>query len=108
MTKYLVIVESPAKSKTIKKYLGKDYEIMASYGHMRDLLPKSGAVEVDNDFAMHYQMIEKNAKNFDAIKKAMKKTITKPPRVTPHCIDCMIDCSDMAQYTWHWHQTTDI
>lgn len=76
MTKYLVIVESPAKSKTIKKYLGKDYEIMASYGHMRDLLPKSGAVEVDNDFAMHYQMIEKNAKNFDAIKKAMKKCDT--------------------------------
>ena len=76
MTKYLVIVESPAKSKTIKKYLGKDYEIMASYGHMRDLLPKSGAVEVDNDFAMHYQMIEKNAKNFDAIRKAMKKCDT--------------------------------
>jgi len=72
MTKHLVIVESPAKSKTIKKYLGKDYQVMASYGHMRDLLPKSGAVEVDNNFAMKYQLIEKNAKNFEAIRKAMK------------------------------------
>ncbi len=72
MSKYLVIVESPAKSKTIKKYLGKQYQVMASYGHLRDLIPKSGAVDVDNDFNMHYQVIERNAKHVEAIKKALK------------------------------------
>lgn len=73
MSTNLVIVESPAKAKTIKKYLGKDYEVMASYGHVRDLLPKEGAVDPDNDFAMKYQTIEKNQKHIDAIAKAMKK-----------------------------------
>ena len=72
MSKHLVIVESPAKCKTIKKYLGKNYQVMASFGHMRDLIPKSGAVEVDNGFKMHYQVIEKNAKHVDAIIKALK------------------------------------
>jgi len=73
MTKHLVIVESPAKAKTIKKYLGKDFEVLASYGHVRDLLPKEGAVDPGHDFAMKYQVIEKNAKHVDAIKKALKK-----------------------------------
>ncbi len=73
MSKNLVIVESPAKSKTLKKYLGKDFEILASYGHVRDLLPKEGAVDPDNDFAMKYQLIEKNARHTDAIAKALKK-----------------------------------
>ncbi len=73
MSKNLVIVESPAKCKTIKKYLGKDFEVLASYGHVRDLLPKEGAVDPDNDFAMKYQVIEKNSKHIDAIAKAMKK-----------------------------------
>ena len=45
MPKNLVIVESPAKAKTISKYLGKDFEVMASYGHVRDLVPKEGAVD---------------------------------------------------------------
>ncbi len=72
MSKNLVIVESPAKSKTLKKYLGKDFEILASYGHVRDLLPKEGAVDPDNDFAMKYQLIEKNARHTDAIVKALK------------------------------------
>ncbi|MBD3609078.1 MAG: DNA topoisomerase I, partial [Gammaproteobacteria bacterium] len=74
MGKSLVIVESPAKAKTIKKYLGKDFEVLASYGHVRDLLPKEGAVDPAHDFAMKYQVIEKNAKHVDAIKKALKKS----------------------------------
>jgi DNA topoisomerase I len=72
MSKNLVIVESPAKAKTIKKYLGKDFTVLASYGHVRDLLPKEGAVDTEHDFAMKYQPIEKNEKHFDAIAKAMK------------------------------------
>jgi len=73
MSKNLVIVESPAKCKTIKKYLGEDFEVLASYGHVRDLLPKEGAVDPSNDFAMKYQVIEKNSKHIDAIAKAIKK-----------------------------------
>ncbi|VAW96178.1 DNA topoisomerase I [hydrothermal vent metagenome] len=73
MAKSLVIVESPAKAKTIKKYLGKGFEVLASYGHVRDLLPKEGAVDPANDFAMKYQLIEKNEKHVEAIVKALKK-----------------------------------
>ncbi|OQX41941.1 MAG: type I DNA topoisomerase [Candidatus Sedimenticola endophacoides] len=68
----LVIVESPAKAKTIKKYLGKDFEVLASYGHVRDLVPKEGAVDPANDFAMKYQVIEKNDRHVQAISKALK------------------------------------
>jgi DNA topoisomerase-1 len=74
MSKNLVIVESPAKCKTIKKYLGKDYNVMASYGHVRDLVPKEGAVDTEHDFAMKYQMIDRNSKHVDAIVKEMKKS----------------------------------
>jgi DNA topoisomerase-1 len=73
MSKNLVIVESPAKSKTIKKYLGKGFEVMASYGHVRDLVPKEGAVDPEHGFAMKYRAIEKNEKHVDAIRKAIKK-----------------------------------
>lgn len=68
----LVIVESPAKAKTIKKYLGKGYSVMASYGHVRDLLPKEGAVDPEHDFAMKYAAIDRNQKHMDAIAKALK------------------------------------
>ena len=72
----LVIVESPAKAKTIKKYLGKDFAVLASYGHVRDLLPKEGAVDTEHDFKMKYQIIDKNKKHVDAIAKALKQADT--------------------------------
>ena len=72
MSKNLVIVESPAKAKTIQKYLGKDFEVLASYGHVRDLVPKDGAVDVTRGFEMKYQLIEKNEKHVNAIARAVK------------------------------------
>ena len=72
MAKNLLIVESPAKAKTINKYLGKDFQVLASYGHVRDLLPKEGAVDTEHDFAMRYEVIERNEKHVDAIAKAAK------------------------------------
>ncbi|WP_312917756.1 DNA topoisomerase I [Stenotrophomonas sp.] len=72
MPKHLLIVESPAKAKTINKYLGKDYTVLASYGHVRDLVPKEGAVDPENGFAMRYDLIEKNEKHVEAIAKAAK------------------------------------
>jgi DNA topoisomerase-1 len=66
-------VESPAKAKTIKKYLGKDFEVLASYGHVRDLVPKEGAVDTAHHFAMKYEVVERNQKHVDAISKALKK-----------------------------------
>ncbi|MGZ8165850.1 MAG: type I DNA topoisomerase, partial [Methylobacter sp.] len=76
MSKNLVIVESPAKAKTIEKYLGKDFQVLASYGHVRDLIPKEGAVDPDNDFAMKYEVIERNLRHVQAISKALKSADT--------------------------------
>ncbi len=76
MSQHLVIVESPAKAKTIKKYLGTDFQILASYGHVRDLLPKEGAVDPAHHFAMRYELIAKNEKHVAAIVAAMKKADT--------------------------------
>ncbi|MDM7322398.1 MAG: DNA topoisomerase I, partial [Gammaproteobacteria bacterium] len=73
MSKHLVVVESPAKAKTIKKYLGKDFEVMASYGHVRDLIPKEGAVDPAHGFAMRYEIIDRNAKHVEAIKKHLAR-----------------------------------
>ncbi|WP_018865472.1 MULTISPECIES: DNA topoisomerase I [unclassified Thioalkalivibrio] len=74
MSKHLVIVESPAKGKTIEKYLGPDYQVMASYGHVRDLVPKEGAVDPENGFRMKYDVIERSEKQIEAIAKALKKS----------------------------------
>lgn len=68
----LLIVESPSKAKTLKKYLGSDFEVLASFGHVRDLIPKNGAVDTEHDFAMKYDIIERNSKHVDAIAKAVK------------------------------------
>ncbi|HEY0178497.1 MAG TPA: DNA topoisomerase I [Dokdonella sp.] len=73
MAKNLLIVESPAKAKTINKYLGKDFQVLASYGHVRDLVPKEGAVDPDHRFRMNYELIERNEKHVDAIAKAAKQ-----------------------------------
>ncbi len=73
MSKNLIVVESPAKAKTMSKYLGKDFTALASYGHVRDLLPKKGAVDPEHGFKMQYVPIERNQKHIDAIVKAMKK-----------------------------------
>ncbi|MEM1081154.1 MAG: DNA topoisomerase I [Pseudomonadota bacterium] len=73
MAKNLLIVESPAKATTINKYLGKDFEVLASYGHVRDLVPKEGAVDPDQGFAMNYGVIERNKKHVDRIVRSAKK-----------------------------------
>ena len=68
----VVIVESPAKAKTINKYLGKNYEVYASYGHIRDLPSKDGSVDPDDDFAMIWDVDTKSAQRMSAIAKAVK------------------------------------
>ncbi|MDN0083072.1 type I DNA topoisomerase [Crenobacter sp. SG2305] len=73
MPSSLLIVESPSKAKTLKKYLGADFEVLASYGHVRDLVPKNGAVDPDKDFAMKYQLIARNSKHVDAIVSAVRE-----------------------------------
>ena len=72
MTK-LLIVESPSKAKTLSKYLGSGFEVLASYGHIRNLLPKSEGIDTDS-FEMKYALIDRNKKHMDAITKAVKKS----------------------------------
>ncbi len=99
MAENLVIVESPAKAKTIKKYLGKDFEVLASYGHVRDLVPKEGAVDPDAHFAMKYDVIERNEKHVEAIAQALKKAgalylATDPDR-------------EGEAISWHLHESAE-
>ncbi|MDX8402640.1 MAG: type I DNA topoisomerase, partial [Mariprofundaceae bacterium] len=72
----VVVVESPAKAKTIEKYLGKGYKVLASYGHVRAFPKKDGSVDPDQDFAIVYEVIEDKKKRLDAIEKALKKADT--------------------------------
>src|ERR1700756_4110364 len=74
MADNLVIVESPAKARTIKKYLGREFDVLASYGHVRDLVPKEGAVDPDKGYAMKYQVLEKNERHVAAIERALGKS----------------------------------
>src|SRR5210317_626316 len=73
MSQNLLIVESPSKAKTLKKYLGKGFNILASYGHVRDLEAKEGAVDPDSRFNMRYALVERNKKHVDSIVKAVSK-----------------------------------
>ena len=68
----LVIVESPAKAKTIEKYLGKDYKVLASYGHVRDLPPKDGSVRPEEDFAMDWETYKDKVSRVKEIADAAK------------------------------------
>lgn len=68
----LLIVESPAKAKTINKYLGSNYKVIASFGHIRDLPKKNGSIDINNDFAAKYQIIAKNKKHVDEILQSAK------------------------------------
>lgn len=72
----LVVVESPAKAKTINKYLGKDYKVLASYGHIRDLPSKNGSVDPENDFAMVWEADAKSARRISDIAGALKDADT--------------------------------
>ena len=115
MSKNLVIVESPAKAKTISKYLGKDFDVMASYGHVRDLVPKEGAVDTEHGFSMKYQVIERNEKHVNAIVRALKKAdalylATDPDRegeaISWHLIELLrerdvLDDKDVHRVVFH-------
>ena len=115
MPKNLVIVESPAKASTISKYLGKDFDVLASYGHVRDLVPKEGAVDPDNGFAMKYQVIERNEKHVNAIIRSLKKAdalylATDPDRegeaISWHLIELLkekgvLDNKDVHRVVFH-------
>ena len=110
MAANLVIVESPAKAKTIKKYLGKDFEVLASYGHVRDLVPKGGAVDPEHQFRMKYEVLEKNERHVDAISRALKKSAslylaTDPDRegeaISWHLHELLKDRGDLKGKTVH-------
>jgi len=96
MSKNLVIVESPAKAKTIEKYLGKDFQVLASYGHVRDLIPKEGAVDPEHDFAMKYELIERNQRHVQAISKALKTADTLYLATDPD--------REGEAISWHLHE----
>ncbi len=96
MSENLVIVESPAKGKTIEKYLGKGYEVLASYGHVRDLVPKEGAVDPENGYAMKYDIIDRNQRHVDAIAKALKKADTLYLATDPD--------REGEAISWHLHE----
>ncbi|WP_349357293.1 type I DNA topoisomerase [Stappia sp.] len=89
----IVIVESPAKAKTINKYLGSDYQVLASYGHVRDLPAKDGSVQPDDDFAMTWDVDAKSQKRLNDIARAVKDA------------DCLILATDPDRegeaISWH-------
>ena len=87
MPKHLVIVESPAKARTIERYLGDDYRVLASYGHVRDLPENPGkgklGVDVDNGFRPEYVITDDRRKQVDAIEKAARRYLDGAFRSLP-------------------------
>ena len=78
MPKYLVIVESPAKAKTIKKFLGRNYEVIASNGHVRDLPKSTLGIDIENDFEPKYITIRGKGEVLAALRKAVKNRQSIP------------------------------
>jgi len=76
MAKHLVIVESPAKAKTIEKFLGPGHKVLASYGHVRALPSKQGSVDVARDFEPQYRVLPESRRHIDALKKEVEKSQT--------------------------------
>ena len=72
MIENLVIVESPAKAKTIEKFLGKDYRVVSSFGHIRDLAKKNLGIDVENNFEPNYEIPKEKAKVVSELRKAAK------------------------------------
>ena len=115
MSKNLVIVESPAKASTISKYLGKDFDVLASYGHVRDLVPKEGAVDTGRGLRDEVPVIERNEKHVKAIMRALKKAdalylATDPDRegeaISWHLIELLkerkaLDGKDVHRVVFH-------
>ena len=89
----LVIVESPAKAKTINKYLGKDYLVLASYGHIRDLPPKNGSVDTENKFEMLWEI--------DSFSKKYLKEITDAAKVSSKIILATDPDREGEAIAWH-------
>lgn len=118
MKQNLVIVESPAKAKTLQKYLGDEFKILASYGHVRELVPKTGSVDPDHNFAMKYQIIEKNKKYLQEIIKSAQKSediylATDPDRegeaISWHLTELMKENSKLKSATFkrvEFHEIT--
>ncbi|NCP18173.1 MAG: type I DNA topoisomerase [Erythrobacter sp.] len=91
----LVIVESPAKAKTIEKYLGKDFKVLASYGHIRDLPPKDGSVRPDEDFAMDWEIYS------DQRKRAQVKAITDAAKTADRLVLATDPDREGEAISWH-------
>ena len=102
----LVIVESPAKAKTIEKYLGKNYEVLASFGHIRDLPSKNGSVDPDNEFKMSWSIDTQSKKRVKDIETSLKKSdklilATDPDRegeaISWHLLDVLSGKKDLLK-----------
>ena len=118
MGKALIIVESPAKARSMSKYLGNDFKALASYGHVRDLLAKEGAVDTDNDFEMHYEIVERNRPHINLIVKEMSKAdslylATDPDRegeaISWHLVELLKErkaIGDKPVYRVEFHEIT--
>ena len=96
----LVIVESPAKAKTINKYLGDDYIVLASYGHIRDLPSKNGSVDPDNNFKMEWEV--------DSFSKKYLKEITDAAKISSKIILATDPDREGEAIAWHVKEYLDI